>query len=58
MTFVFFALVFSLSNKNPNYFRFIYFLIMYQMQANASSDVAKDYLAKRKIPDLFEVNFN
>jgi len=31
---------------------------MYQMQANASSDVAKDYLAKRKIPDLFEVNFN
>jgi len=31
---------------------------MYQMQANASSDLAKDYLSKRKIPDLFEVNFN
>jgi hypothetical protein len=31
---------------------------MYQMQTNASSDLAKDYLSKRKIPDLFEVNFN
>ncbi len=29
---------------------------MNQMQTNASSDLAKEYLSKRQIPQLFEVN--
>ncbi len=30
---------------------------MTHMQKNASPDLAKDYLSKRKIPELFEVKF-
>jgi hypothetical protein len=30
-------------------------VIMNQMQTNANTDLAKDYLSKRKIPELFEV---
>ena len=29
---------------------------MNQMQTIANTDLAKEYLSKRKIPDLFEVN--
>ena len=29
---------------------------MNQMQTNASTELAKDYFSKRKIPELFEVN--
>jgi hypothetical protein len=31
---------------------------MNQMHANASTELAKDYISKRKIPQLFEVELS
>lgn len=30
---------------------------MNQMHTNANTELAKDYISKRKIPQLFEVNY-